>query len=120
MDTYDKTMQARFRGTLLRRAEELGRMLHNESLAAAEGVGHEVGDFKDVAVEDTRATIDEAQAAHAAVELQQVRAALQRIADNSYGKCADCGDPIDLRRLSAMPATAYCTSCQSVHEHERH
>jgi DnaK suppressor protein len=120
MDTYDNTMAVHFRGTLLERADELGRLLHHEWTGHS-GCG-EVGDFKDVAVEETLATLDEAQAAHAAGELEQVRAALRRIADHSYGQCVDCGDPIDLRRLRTMPATAYCISCQAVHEHgtQRH
>src|SRR4051812_18195831 len=33
----------------------------------------------------------------------------------TYGLCLDCREPIDLRRLSAMPATPYCASCQSPH-----
>jgi DnaK suppressor protein len=78
-----------------------------------------VGDFKDAAVEESIASIENAQAAHAAMELAQVQAALRRIGDGSYGECADCGDPIDLRRLVAQPATSYCAPCQSVHERGR-
>lgn len=35
--------------------------------------------------------------------LRQVRAALQRIEDGTYGKCAECGRPIDAKRLEAVP-----------------
>jgi DnaK suppressor protein len=49
-------------------------------------------------------------------ELAQIREALRRIDDGSYGLCLDCGDPIEERRLLALPATAYCTSCQSINE----
>jgi len=116
MDTYDNTMAALFRSDLLERADELGRLLDHEWTGRSGG--GEVGDFKDAAVEEALATLDEAQAAHAAGELEQVRAALRRIADHSYGQCVDCGDPIDLRRLHTMPATAYCISCQAVHERD--
>lgn len=76
----------------------------------------EVLDFKDVAAEESRAVVDEAAYAHAAEELAQVLAALRRIGDGSYGLCEDCGEPIDQRRLSALPATPYCTACQAIHE----
>jgi DnaK suppressor protein len=116
MDTYDKHMAGRFREALVRRAGELGRILHHEVEAAMDDALRDVGDFKDAAVQESAAAIDEAQAAHAAIELRDVQAALARLADGSYGMCLDCGDAIDLRRLTALPATAFCTSCQSAHE----
>jgi DnaK suppressor protein len=119
MDQYTNDMAARFREDLVNRAMQLGQLLQQD-VHAAEGNGvHEVGDFKDAAAEESIASIDNAQAAHAAVELAQVQAALRRIADGTYGECIDCGDPIDLRRLEALPATPYCAPCQSVHERVR-
>ena len=73
-------------------------------------------DFKDVAAEETRAVVDEAAYAHAAEELSQVVAALRRLEDGTYGSCEDCGEAIDERRLSALPATPFCTACQTIHE----
>jgi DnaK suppressor protein len=115
MDTYDSTMAPRFRAALLQRAIQLGEILDHET-AGAHAEVHEVGDFKDVAAQEAIATIDEVQAAHASVELARIREALARMKEGSYGLCDDCGDPIDLRRLQAMPASACCASCQSVHE----
>jgi DnaK suppressor protein len=40
--------------------------------------------------------------------LSQVRQALQRIDDGIYGTCLVDGEPIEERRLSAIPWTAYC------------
>ncbi|HEY0822974.1 MAG TPA: TraR/DksA family transcriptional regulator [Ramlibacter sp.] len=76
----------------------------------------EVLDFKDVAAEETRAVVDEAAYAHATDELSQIVVALRRVEDGSYGFCDDCGEPIDERRLRALPATAFCTACQTIHE----
>jgi DnaK suppressor protein len=119
MDQYTTSMTAQFREELLKRASQLDELLQHD-LQAAEGNGvHEVGDFKDAAVEESIASIDNAQAAHAAIELAQVQAALRRIGDGSYGECVDCGDPIDLRRLVAIPATPCCAPCQSIHERGR-
>lgn len=48
--------------------------------------------------------------------LQQVDAALRRLADDSYGECANCGDAIDPRRLEAKPEAPLCVACQSARE----
>lgn len=49
-------------------------------------------------------------------ELQDVRAALQRIADGEYGECIDCGKPIAVARLQAFPTAKRCIDCQTRHE----
>jgi DnaK suppressor protein len=48
--------------------------------------------------------------------LQQVRDALQRIEDGTYGKCVDCGRPIQPARLEAVPWTPYCIEDQARHD----
>jgi len=40
--------------------------------------------------------------------LEEVRAALQRIADGTYGRCLADGEPIDEKRLEAAPWAAHC------------
>ena len=54
----------------------------------------------------------------AARTLQQVRAALQRINDGTYGFCIDCGRPIEPARLDAVPWTPYCREDQEKHDRE--
>jgi RNA polymerase-binding transcription factor DksA len=44
-------------------------------------------------------------------EIQQIHAALQRIADGQYGICAKCGEDIDPKRLKALPTAIFCVSC---------
>ena len=122
MDTYNATHSDRFTALLARREAELRAVLAATGDPGAhvpEVQPHEVQDFKDYAVEESMAVVDDAQALHAAQELEQIRSARLRLEDHSYGLCIDCGDPIDLRRLAALPATPYCTACQEVHEHER-
>jgi DnaK suppressor protein len=45
--------------------------------------------------------------------LAQVRAALRRIEDGTYGLCVVDGEPIDEKRLEAVPWTPYCLKHQS-------
>jgi RNA polymerase-binding protein DksA len=44
-------------------------------------------------------------------EIHQIQAALTRISEGTYGTCAKCGEPIDPRRLKALPTAATCISC---------
>ena len=45
--------------------------------------------------------------------LAAVRAALKRIEDGTYGRCVVDGEPIDEKRLEAVPWTPYCLKHQS-------
>jgi DnaK suppressor protein len=78
--------------------------------AAARTAG--VHDGKDDAGDRASGAVQAAEAERDRTELQRVDAALQRIADGSYGRCADCGEPIDVRRLRAQPSAARCARCQ--------
>lgn len=122
MDIYTRTLAPRFAQLLAEREAELRSILRPTSEVAVQAPdtqAKEVLDFKDMAVEETQSVVDEAKADHALEELEQVLAARRRLADQSYGECLDCGEPIDLRRLMAMPATRFCTACQDIHEHGR-
>jgi len=99
---------------LRRREDELRELLRAAAMAAESPP--DFADFKDVAAEETRAVVDEVALSIAAAELTQVVAALRRVDDGSYGECLDCGEPIDERRLRALPATPFCTACQSLQE----
>lgn len=55
-----------------------------------------------------------AQQARRDGEVKRLRAALERIADGTYGECADCGGPIPDGRLKLDLAAARCVSCASV------
>lgn len=117
MTDYDIHQAPRFRQLLARREAELHDLLRACTADAAhDPEQREVLDFKDMALEESRAVVDEAQAQHALDELQQIRAARRRLDEGSYGLCLDCGDAIDERRLATVPTTAYCLACQSLHE----
>ena len=55
--------------------------------------------------------------------LRNVRLALARMADGSYGTCLHCDEEIKPKRLDAVPWTPYCIRCQEAadrHEFESH
>jgi DnaK suppressor protein len=45
--------------------------------------------------------------------LNQVKAALARMAQGQYGLCEDCGEAIEVARLQAVPWTSHCLACQN-------
>jgi RNA polymerase-binding transcription factor DksA len=47
--------------------------------------------------------------------VKEIDAAVQRILDSTYGKCAGCHRPISLARLKALPATRFCKPCARKH-----
>jgi len=85
-----------------------------------------------IAIEKTADALDEVQLAgerELAIRnldresnlLRNVRAALSRMADGSYGTCLHCEEDISPKRLNAVPWTAYCIKCQEAadrHEFE--
>ncbi|MBV9744099.1 MAG: TraR/DksA family transcriptional regulator [Acidobacteriia bacterium] len=77
----------------------------------------------EIAIEKTPDALDEVQRAgerelairnldREALLLRNVRAALRRIADGSYGICQHCDEEIKPKRLQAVPWTMYCIRCQ--------
>lgn len=44
--------------------------------------------------------------------VRDLRAAMNRVSDGSYGLCIDCEEPIAPRRLAVVPWAARCLSCQ--------
>jgi len=48
--------------------------------------------------------------------LKQVDDALSRIEERRYGVCAACEDPLNLKRLQAVPWATLCLECQEKQE----
>ena len=52
------------------------------------------------------------------VLLREVRSALDRIQDGSFGLCLSCDEPISRRRLEAVPWASHCLRCQEAIDQE--
>ena len=94
------------RADLLAKLEELGLgsagLTYDSNFADSSQVTAERGE-----VEALGATLREA--------LGEVERALRKLADDQYGVCEDCGEPIDPLRLEAKPAARYCINCAAKH-----
>ena len=87
---------------------------------------------EDIAIEKTPDALDEVQLAgerELAIRnldrdsslLRNIRGALARLADGSYGVCLHCEENIKPKRLDAVPWTRFCITCQEAwdrHEFE--
>jgi RNA polymerase-binding protein DksA len=73
----------------------------------------------DVAEEGSAAELTDERLSEAEADrhiLNQVRAALKRIDDGTFGQCAVDGAPIEAERLDAMPWTPLCLEHQQQEE----
>jgi len=84
--------------------------------AARAQVTDSPGDAADASVADEDESGDFTEGELDDTVLEQVRAALRRIEDGTFGRCAVDGEPIELKRLDAMPWTPYCLKHQQLLE----
>ena len=103
-----RTELNRYKAILETRQADLGQLLRNR-----EGI----------AIEKSPDALDEVQRAaerELAIRnldresqlLRNVKAALRRIEDGTYGTCLHCEEDISPKRLAAVPWTPYCLRCQ--------
>jgi DnaK suppressor protein len=78
-----------------------------------------------IAIENTADALDEVQNAAArdfairqlesqSSRFRNIKAALQRIEEGTYGECVHCQASISSKRLKAVPWTPYCLDCQDM------
>jgi RNA polymerase-binding protein DksA len=119
-DGLDRRHVELLHSALLARSSQLREDIRNALLAsdsehyvqiAADVRDLEDESFADLAVDVTLAEIDRDLG-----ELRAIDAALLRVADGSYGRCAACDRPIELPRLQAAPQAPRCIDCQTLYE----
>lgn len=76
----------------------------------------EVEDFGERGEHVLRTELRHAERERDLDELRAISAALERMADGSYGDCADCGIDIPLKRLEVQPSSERCVPCQQKFE----
>lgn len=117
MSEFSHAERAEFGEQLARRNAEL-RSEIQEKLARAktERVGPDVvsvTDGGDKALLEAESGLDLAIVGRDIEELRAIESAQARLADGTFGMCADCGDAIARERLRAYAAAKRCAACQS-------
>ncbi len=68
-------------------------------------------DFAEQAVERENDEVLEAIGQETESSIQDIRSALARISEGTYGNCSSCGEAINPERLEALPEAVLCLSC---------
>ena len=98
------------RAELLTRIETLSRRADTiEADLRAPGDRDWVERANEIENDEVLDSLDDATRA----EVAELRHAVDRIANGTYGRCEHCGGDISYARLEALPGTATCMRCAS-------
>ena len=110
--------------------ESLDRELHRQWETLLREVARDEADLQFIA-EDRESELEErAQEERAARllarldergkrQIEEIDAAVRRMKDGTYGTCTECGLPIAVARLQALPAARLCVKCARAKETRR-
>lgn len=76
-------------------------------------------DAADAGGDGPRLHVTRVMTASAQTALGEIEAAMDRLADGSYGYCERCQEPIPAGRLVVLPTSRLCTGCQYLIESGR-
>ncbi|MBI5887050.1 MAG: TraR/DksA family transcriptional regulator [Deltaproteobacteria bacterium] len=79
----------------------------------------EIGDIYDIASNERERELSLMFGDRDREKLAEIEDALERIRENTYGECEECGEPVAENRLRALPFTRVCVECQSKQEREQ-
>ena len=113
----------KLKSRLLAERDQLSRLADEEIQTSREQPYRKLaGDVHDKGDESVAVQVAGLQAELAdrhTLELHHVEAALKRIAEGSYGICADCGEDIGYKRLQAYPMAKRCIECKRKFENQQ-
>src|SRR5580700_6607092 len=104
-----------FRNALENQQGELGRGSRNRGALAIERSPDELDRIQDAGDRDWAMGNLERNS----TQSREVRAALGRFDDGTYGICLECGESINPKRLVALPWASFCVVCQGAAEREQ-
>lgn len=103
---------------LLKMREELVRDIARRSKATAVSGVSDIGDILDSVSEERTRELDMILTDREKQKLKQIDDALDRIEEETYGLCEECGIKIPRARLKVVPFAKYCVECKEVIERE--
>jgi DnaK suppressor protein len=105
----------RFQAILEARIADLERVISRRDGIAVEQHADQVDELQQASQRDLEISNPNRESQR----LREVRAALRRITDGSFGVCEQCGEDIHSKRLAAIPWTALCFECQEELDRDR-
>jgi len=101
-----------YKQRLLAMAEELSSRMKRAGATAREPVDDSTSDAGDESINNEQKEEQLWKVDTDRTLLSQVQDALERIENGTFGNCLADGEPIDEKRLEAMPWTPYCLAHQ--------
>jgi DnaK suppressor protein len=107
-----RTELEEFRTTLKTRRADLSDLHRNREALAIETSADELDRIQNAQERDFAMGVIDRDS----VRSREIRAALERIDNGSFGICLNCEEEIGPKRLAAVPWAALCIVCQEVAE----
>ena len=104
----------KYKVQLLAKEQELSARVDRAMATVREPGDGAARDISDDSVNDEGRDEQFTEAEADRAVLGQVRDALKRIDDGTFGTCVRCGRPIAPERLEALPWAAHCIDCQRI------
>ena len=95
---------------------EIIKELNNDKEKSEEMKSTDIGDEADHAIKERAQELNRLFSQRHQEKLRAIQDALDRIENNEYGICEECGEDIEEKRLMAVPFTKFCFECQSSEE----
>jgi len=112
----DKRKVKMYRDRLLARRESLFSQVTEAELSSRERDLEATQDPADMAANAYTKELLISMSANDRNLLQLIDEALARVEKGEYGECVNCGEPVQERRLDAVPWARYCLKCQDLQE----
>ena len=107
-----------YRASLLEKRSDLLRRVKAARAAETSHGETETPDLGDRAVDAISREISYELTVSERDIVRRIDRALDRINEGAYGACLNCGKPIQVGRLNAVPWARHCIACQELHEKE--
>jgi DnaK suppressor protein len=104
--------QRRFEERLRHQQRQLERSMQSAAKEGRQTMAEDTLDVADQAVMSYQKELIFSQGTEGHSQLSQVRLALERLREGTFGECLHCGKAIGEKRLEALPSTPYCIECQ--------
>ena len=112
----DKKKTKTYRDRLLERRESLVSQVTAAELSSRERDLEATQDPADMAANAYTKELLISMSDNDRMLLGLIDEALARVESGDYGECVNCGEPIQEKRLNAVPWARYCLRCQDMKE----
>ena len=112
----DKKKTKIFRDKLLARRESLVRQVHEAEMRNRDRDQEATQDPADVAANAYAKELSISMSEGDRRLLTLIDEALKRIESGDFGECVHCGEPVQDKRLEAIPWARHCLRCQDLQE----